>query len=578
MGQRPMKLKMLDSFYDRITNRKSQLPIYHGNDVKEFIPANTEKKPKKQNPFTATINYSEVQAFVHRLEADRRVGLAGIGIWHKGRQITEHYVQPYKETYRHVSFSLCKSVVSMAIGIAEGEHLLTLEEKLVDIFPEYTGIRTKKWMKEITISHLLTMTAGVKFDEVSSYFVKDWCKAFINSEVSFRPGTDFAYNSLNTYMLAAILTRRAGCSLMAYLKSRLFYPLGINDVTWDCCPMGIERGGWGMKLSLQDMLKLGQLYLDRGAVIQNGKKRQLIPESWIVRSTQAQVVFEDTEITKGYGYQIWCLQDGAYLFNGVFGQNIYVHPRKQLVIACTAGGYEIFPEGHFVGALCEFASRKTLFHINPCKNIGCLMVEAGKTIWNTHKNRNSDAAYSAYVFEMLRPYLNKKYVINSYASSILPVANQLFYSTYMTGMERLLLTQEGEHLLLHVRDGRKMYTIRLGVRKSEPYCYQILDFHGKKMPVAAGLVPEVTEEPGCSFLIHLCYLEEVAGKRIKLQFDKDRVQICTVDTPNMTDFLQKLMGETMMQRTKKLGKFRQSAFVKEKLKKVLFPKSEGIAR
>lgn len=126
----------------------------------------------------------------------------------------------------------------MAVGLAMEEGLLSLDEKLVDIFPEYTGLFTKKAMKEVTVKHLLTMTAGVKFDEVSSYFAEDWRKSFIGSDVSFAPGTDFTYNSLNTYMLAAIVTRRAGCSMLAYLKSRLFRPLGIHNITWDWLPEG----------------------------------------------------------------------------------------------------------------------------------------------------------------------------------------------------------------------------------------------------------------------------------------------------------------------------------------------------
>ena len=127
-------------------------------------------------------------------------------------------------------------------------------------------------------------------------------------------------------------------------------------------PEGIERGGWGMKLSLQDMVKLGELYLNDGAIIRDGKHIQLLSRAWIRESTQTHVEFEDTTLTKGYGYQIWCLKDGAWLFNGVFGQNVYINQRKNLVIACTAGGYEVFPEGHLVARICKFAADEENFH------------------------------------------------------------------------------------------------------------------------------------------------------------------------------------------------------------------------
>lgn len=80
--------------------------------------------------------------------------------------------------------------------------------------------------------------------------------------------------------------------------------------------------------------------------------------------------FEDTTLTKGYGYQIWCLKDGAWLFNGVFGQNVYINQRKNLVIACTAGGYEVFPEGHLVARICKFAADEENFIRKPFATIG----------------------------------------------------------------------------------------------------------------------------------------------------------------------------------------------------------------
>lgn len=577
MLDRAIKLKIIDSLYDIAMEKKSELPILHGKDIPTFVAADTTHYIKKAGAVSANINMPALHAFIQHLSEDKRVKLAGIAVMKDGKLIAEEYVTPYKREYRHVSFSMCKSVVSMAVGIAVSEGLFLLSDLLCDLMPEYTGFFTKKAMKRITVKHLLTMTAGVKFDELSSYFAEDWCKAFIGSDVCNEPGTEFAYNSLNSYMLAALITKKAGCSLMEYLKPRLFLPLGITDITWDTCPMGIERGGWGMKLSLQDMVKLGKLYLDDGAVIVDGVRKQLVPKAWILESATPHVRFQDKKVTKGYGYHIWCLKDGAILFNGVFGQNVYINREKNLIIACTAGGYELFPEGHLVAQICRFVARQD-----------CFKRDMVRTIWETLsgeftkkmkllKNRQEDKQKNDIVLRMLRSYLNKTFYIKDYASSILPMANQLFYSNYMTGIDKLQLKFRGDSLLIVLEENQTLYELKAGYTKQQPYVYQILTLNGKEMPIAVGC-EIIGHAGGFELLLRIYYLEEVANKIIKLRFDHEHLYIQAVDSPNMSQFLQKLYGESMMQRTKKLGRMKESGFINTKLKKVLFPSCVGTTR
>ena len=104
----------------------------------------------------------------------------------------------------------------MAVGIAEHEGLLKLDEKLVDIFKASNNVFMKREMKGITIENLLTMQTGVCFDEVSSAFALDWCREYMSSDFCMEPGAGFSYNSLNTYMLAAIIVKRSGRTLMGY--------------------------------------------------------------------------------------------------------------------------------------------------------------------------------------------------------------------------------------------------------------------------------------------------------------------------------------------------------------------------
>ena len=152
---------------------------------------------------------------------------------------------------------------------------------------------------EVTVEHLLTMTSGVQFNEIGAISGNDWLNSFLNAPVSGKPGAAFQYNSMNTYVLSAIVTERTGMTLSEYLEPRLFQPLGITKYLWETCPKGITKGGWGLFLCPEDMAKLGQLYLQRGI----WKGQQLVPEGWVEISTGKQV--ESVEGTFGYGYQVW---------------------------------------------------------------------------------------------------------------------------------------------------------------------------------------------------------------------------------------------------------------------------------
>ena len=116
----------------------------------------------------------------------------------------------------------------------------------------------------MTVRHLLTMSSGCGFKEYGMVLEADWAKAFLDADYAFEPGEKMEYNSMNTYMLAAIVRRKTGEGLMEYLRPRLFEPLGFADVAWETCPLGTEKGGWGMYVRLEDALKLGLVYLNGG--------------------------------------------------------------------------------------------------------------------------------------------------------------------------------------------------------------------------------------------------------------------------------------------------------------------------
>lgn len=286
-----------------------------------------------------------LQRFFEELDACPSIHVHSAMVLRHGKIVAEGSWKPYSGSYPHMMFSLAKSVVSMAVGFAVQEGLLTLDDKVAGCFPDKNMLFRSPRINNITVRHLLNMTSGLKFNEVNAVVEKDWVRAILQSDCAFEPGTQFSYNSLNTYLLSAILCKKTGMGLVEYLTPRLFDPLGIHNVSWDVCPMGIEKGGWGLWLRIVDMAKLGQFYLQRGRWTVDGEEKQLLPEDWVIESTKMDTPTREGDYSKGYGYQIWSFgAKGAYQFNGMLGQYVIVLPERDMVIAMTGGSPSLFAD------------------------------------------------------------------------------------------------------------------------------------------------------------------------------------------------------------------------------------------
>lgn len=255
-----------------------------------------------------------------------------------GKVIAECAFEPFDMDMWHVSYSMCKSIVGMAIGILMGEEKLKLDDRLGDILAPRLG-PLSIFRRTVTVKDLLTMSSGVEFNEVGAISGNDWRKSFMDASFKFDPGSRFEYNSMNTYMLSAVVTEITGMSLFDFCKERLFDPMGIKRVFWESCPQSITKGGWGLFIRIEDMAKLGQLYLQKG----NWNGQQLVPEEWVIESTSKQIETERQD-NGYYGYQLWINDDreGCFAFNGMMGQNVFIYPDIDMVIVTNAGNSDIF--------------------------------------------------------------------------------------------------------------------------------------------------------------------------------------------------------------------------------------------
>lgn len=285
-----------------------------------------------------------IAALLHDLREHPGLRMHSVMILRHGSVVCEADFGAQDHRYPRYTFSACKSVVSLAVGILCGMGRLSVDDRVVDLFSDRVNAVSRLRLSALTVEHLLTMRSGIIFNELEAHTEEDWVKAFLSSSLNAEPGTQFQYNSMNTYMLAAIVTRRAGMTLTQFLNTHLFGPMGIADFHWETCPRGIERGGWGLYLRPEDMAKLGLL------VLQNGKwdGKQLIPPAYLARAISPLVRTPDTTGRYDYGYQFWTdTTPRAFLANGMFGQNILGFWDTDCLIVATAANDELFQQGPF---------------------------------------------------------------------------------------------------------------------------------------------------------------------------------------------------------------------------------------
>ena len=298
-------------------------------------------------------------------DPNRRVVLHNLMIVKDGKVVVEETFDPEWPADRpqHV-FSASKTFTALAVGLAVDDGLMTVEDKVIDYFPDKLPAEVNDNLRNLKVKDLLTMQCGhttdPTWDTMAAYDSTnmelplkpgaDLAAAFLNHPFEHEPGTYFTYNSLCTYMASAIVQKVCGKTIRDYLDERIFKPLGIQTPDWDMDEEGVCCGGWGLHLRLEDMAKAGQLMLQKGRW--NGK--QLISAEWIEEQTRKHIDNYPNGLTAeqidmppfypitrndwvaGYGYQTWRNTIGGYRADGAWGQMIVVLPEKNAVIAARA--------------------------------------------------------------------------------------------------------------------------------------------------------------------------------------------------------------------------------------------------
>jgi CubicO group peptidase (beta-lactamase class C family) len=254
-----------------------------------------------------------------------------------GALIWEEYFREGEAGRLHLLASVSKSFASTAIGLAQAQGMLSIDDKLYDYFPDYEIPADGKYNDEVTLRHLLMMGSGFENKEGEMFREHNLIKAALSQPVINKPGEVFDYYTLGTYLLSAVFSRACPEGMHSYLCRKLFGPMGFDASQWNTDSFNIPMGGFGLYLTAYDLARFGQLYLQGGV----WEGQQLVPEDYINEASAKQIsnanhASGNPDWMAGYGYQFWRNSFGGYRADGMYGQYGIILPDKEAVIAVNA--------------------------------------------------------------------------------------------------------------------------------------------------------------------------------------------------------------------------------------------------
>ena len=521
----------------------------------------------RATPESQGISSDLFAALLRELDASKDTEMHHFMALRHGKVICECNFAPYPKGMWHSTHSMCKSITGMAIGMLIEEEKLKLDENIYDIFPDHINAFSKIFRPAITVENLLTMTSGVTFNESGIVSGNDWLGSFLNASVNGKPGTEFQYNSLNTYVLSAIVTKRTGETLTEYLTPRLFGPLGITKYYWETCPKGITKGGWGLFLCAEDMAKLGQLYLQRGKW--NGQ--QLVSEYWIEISTARHLKTQND--TYGYGYQLWMEQrPGSFEYNGMLGQNVIIYPDMDMVLVTNAGNKEMFQDCIMLNIIRKYFPVNyhpaDVLPENPLsysllKRL-CGELENGENNnrstslrggWKRNvvsRRKHSDKKYSYRIsaavdrpsdhHSFMRAVSGRTYVMEQQNIGIAPLFVQVFHNNMTYGISEISFTYDAGNFCVSFTEGEVIHKLPVGFGRAADGC---VDLHGEHYLVAT-LGEFARDENDIPVLkLEITFIEECVKRKAHIFFHEDNgIEIRWNETPGKKMILAGLSSIT----------------------------------
>ncbi len=300
-----------------------------------WVPSGTKSSTRTgygQSMDTSSSSLQRAVAGFQQSVADRQLNLDGLHVSLNGRG--EIACQWGVDMRRDV-FSVSKTFTAVAIGIAQEEGLLLLDDAVLMHLPEFAD-EAADGAEAVSIRHLLSMTSGIgyRWDDPDAGHPGDPARDILATPLVADPGTTYNYRGANSYLLGRIIGAVSGLDLRDYLVPRLFTPLGIRNPQWHRCPLGFPLGAIGLLLRTEEIARLGVTLLNHGSF----GDRHLVPARYVgeMKAHPINTGREEPD-NQRYGLHAWlCSKDEAWRMDGLYGQFSIVLPHQDACITVTA--------------------------------------------------------------------------------------------------------------------------------------------------------------------------------------------------------------------------------------------------
>ena len=401
----------------------------------------------KISPEKAGISSKNVLEFIKTLEKYHMCTHSIIMA--RGKDIfAEAYYAPFHKDYKHRMYSISKSFVSIAIGLAAEDGLISLEDKMVKYFPEYMNENTNEYLLNMTIREMLTMETCK--GESTNWFrtsTSDRIEVYFTEPADRIAGTTWRYDSPGSYMMNVIIEKVTGKPFLEYIKERLLIPAGFSkDAYCLQCPGGYSFGDSGVMCTARDILIFARFVMDGGKI--DGVR--YMNEEYLAEATKKQVStghdgFMDCE-SYGYGYQIWKAPNDGFAFIGMGDQFAICDREKDFIFIINSDN-----QGHKMGA------RTILYHALYEKIVDCL----GEPLEEDPINVNKLEEYCSQL---------KLFSLNENVEN--PFKNEINGKTYTLapnrmGMEYVRFTFEGNKGILTYKNEQGVKELPFGLGYNE---------------------------------------------------------------------------------------------------------------
>ncbi len=488
----------------------------------------------RATPESVGIESSHMLAFLKEYAEMTELAPHSLMIMRRGQIILEADFYPYRRDIWHVSHSMCKSITALAIGLMIDDGVFTLDDKLTDIFKKRAFNLDFAKQNDITLRNLLNMSAGVSFNELGSALYEDWVEGFFSMSVKFPPGTKFMYNSMNTYMLSASIHEKTGRDMFDILCERIFYPMGITELYWEKCPKGITKGGWGLYMKIEDLMKFATLFLSGG--IFDGKR--LISEEWLTEMTKKHMSTPASSNTYGYGFQVWrSMRENSFQFNGMLGQNLIIFPDIDMAIATYSGNAEFFPTCDLMDLIGRYFGEgfsPADIPLKPSRRSSSALTLYAATLAMPPAGERGEARRKT--LGAFASLLGKTYRLDAKNIGILPVVMSIFHANYSEGIESIAFRANGNVKEAVFTKAREKICIPFSADGTA--CY--FDFMENREHFYAASIAKMTknEDNIPVFKLSIYFLETTSVRHIKFFFHRKKTVVRFSEEPTGADMLE----------------------------------------